>query len=340
MEIAKRSVIGASPLDSAYPPHEGVDVRTSQKGFQRVWQQVSEGSEKWSVKKGDTLVGIVAEQYKRWGVDVSDRVAYRQALDLAKANGIENPNLIYPGQDLNLGALKASAAPASALEVLRSRANQSGLTPPTTTAETTPPTDSSDLLEQTLVRAANKGFIHTQDVAQAKQKIMSMAHQFGFEPDHFAMLTLMESDGMNPKASNGQCHGIIQFCEGASKGAASVGMAGRAREILGMGLVQQLDLVERYFKDLGLTARNQKMGLDDLYLSVLTPAARAENRRDAPLPIAGQQAKGLYAEGGRSKSITRQSIVEGLTQMAQRAFPQWRSTRAEQLARIDQNLQP
>lgn len=340
MEIAKPSALGTPALDSPYTFNEGGDVRAPQTGFQRIWQQVNDGHEKLTIKKGDTLVGIVAEQHKRWGIEVSDRAAYRQALDLAKANGIQNPNLIYPGQDLNLGALKASAASTSALEALRNRAVAGNLSAPTTTADKIQTPASSDLLDQTLVRAANKGFIHTQDVALAKQKIMSMAHQFGFEPDHFAMLTLMESDGMNPKASNGHCHGIIQFCEGASKGAASVGMAGRAREILGMGLVQQLDLVERYFKDLGLTAKNQKMGLDDLYLSVLTPAARSENRRDAPLPIAGQQAKDLYAEGGRSKSITRQSIVEGLTQMAQRAFPQWRSIRAEQLARIDQNPQP
>ena len=41
----------------------------------------------------------------------------------------------------------------------------------------------------------------------------------------FARLSLMESDGLNPKATNERCHGIIQFCDGPARGAATVGFA-------------------------------------------------------------------------------------------------------------------
>jgi hypothetical protein len=339
METVGSSALGLNPTLELSPlPKEGLAGRATGGGFQRVWEQVNQVQDSLTIKKGDTLVGIVTEQQKRWGVSISDRAAYRQALDLAKANGIANPDLIYPGQHLDVSALKVSWSPSSTLDALRTRSSTASAALNAVTPESTQ--TPTALLDQTLARAANKGFVNPQDVPLAKQKIMSMADRFGFEPEHFAMLTLMESDGMNPKASNGQCHGIIQFCEGASRGAASVGMAGRAQHILGMGLVQQLDLVERYFKDLGLTAKKQKMGLDDLYLSVLTPAARTEMRSDAPLPIAGQQAKGLYADSGKSKAITRQSIVDGLTQMAQRAFPQWKSIQPEQFARIAQNHLP
>ena len=54
-------------------------------------------------------------------------------------------------------------------------------------------------------------------------KIIQLSQEHRFAPDDFARLTLMESDGMNPKASNNRCHGIIQFCDGPDRGAASAG---------------------------------------------------------------------------------------------------------------------
>ena len=44
----------------------------------------------YTVKKGDTLSAIA----KQYGSTVND---------IAKANGISNPNLIYAGQTLNIG---------------------------------------------------------------------------------------------------------------------------------------------------------------------------------------------------------------------------------------------
>jgi hypothetical protein len=126
---------------------------------------------------------------------------------------------------------------------------------------------------------------------------------------------------MNPQASNGSCHGIIQFCDGANRGAASVGFKDNPRAILGMGLLQQLDLVDKYFAQAGLRVKGPPIGLDDLYLTVLTPAARQETRPDAPLPIAGPQARYLHVGQDTRAPITRNSILAGLHQLTQAMLP-------------------
>ena len=119
---------------------------------------------------------------------------------------------------------------------------------------------------------------------------------------------------MNPQASNGHCHGIIQFCDGPARGAASVGYKNNPRDILGLSLLKQLDLVDRYFSQAGLGQNNEaaKISLDELYLTVLTPAARSEQRRHVALDIAGPQASYLHVDRDRQKPITRDSIVQGL----------------------------
>jgi hypothetical protein len=90
-----------------------------------------------------------------------------------------------------------------------------------------------------------------------------------------------------------------------------------------MDLLSQLDLVRQYFSDLKLSAGNGPMSLDDLYLSVLHPAARSEKRRDVNLLIPGKQAKDLYAQTGQSAAITRNSIAQALIARAQQIFPDW-----------------
>lgn len=330
MNIARTSQPLQSPAPVTVSATGVADLTSAGHGsFQRVWQNTLNG-DKVTVKKGDTLVGIVTDQYRRLGLTIDDRQAYRQALALAKTHGIANPDLIHPGLELEVAPTQDKLAARNTLQALSQRALPA-TTPPTDQVPS-PSQSNSGLLDQTLARAVSKGYTSAVESAQAKQKILQMSDQFGFEPDHFAMLTMMESDGMNPKATNGQCHGIIQFCEGKNRGAASAGMAGKAQQILGLGLLKQLDLVERYFQDLGFASKNRKMGLDDLYLSVLTPAARSETRRDAPLPIAGVQAKALYAEGSRAAGITRDSIVAGLTALAQRHFPHWQPQNPQRLA--------
>jgi hypothetical protein len=61
------------------------------------------------------------------------------------------------------------------------------------------------VLVKTLDRAVAKGFIPPAEKAAVYDKILDMSENHGFAPDDFARMTLMESDGMNPRASNQWC---------------------------------------------------------------------------------------------------------------------------------------
>ncbi len=201
---------------------------------------------------------------------------------------------------------------------------QSNAAAPTTTA-TPAGADSLNtphpVLDKTLDRAVSKGFIPANEKQDVYQKVLQMANKHGFAPDDFARMTLMESDGMNPKATNDRCHGIIQFCDGPARGAAAVGMANNPKSILGLSVYQQLHLTDTYFQKAGLNKQQGKVPLDDLYLSVLQPAARSETRPDAPLGIPGAQAGALYTDkNSNNNTITRQSLIRGLMQNAQRVL--------------------
>lgn len=275
------------------------------------------------VRQGDTLIGLVKDHYQRQGLVVSDNEAYRQALQLAARNGIANPDRIRVGQQVDLASLEppvrnittpgtdiaGSAAPGTTAP---------GTTAPGRTAPARPATwrggmtGAHPVLEKTLERAIDKGFMPATQKSQVYRQILGLADRYGFEPDDFARLTLIESGGMNPQASNGLCHGIIQFCEGPQRGAATVGHQQNPRAILQLDLPAQLDLVDRYFAENQLQDYGPRVSLDDLYLTVLNPSARGEKRRDVPLNIGGPQASYLHVGQNTSAPITRNSIVSGL----------------------------
>jgi hypothetical protein len=94
-----------------------------------------------------------------------------------------------------------------------------------------------------------------------------------------------------------------------------VGFGANPKAILKQSVLQQLDMVAKYFDDTGLKNFGPA-GLDDLYLTVLTPAARQETRPHVGLNIAGTQAPHLYVNKDPRSSITRQSILQGLHQFA------------------------
>ena len=171
------------------------------------------------------------------------------------------------------------------------------------------------VLQKTLDRAVDKGFIPPQDKQAVNDKILQLARQFKFSPDDFAKVSLMESDGLNPKSTNNRCHGIIQFCDGPDRGAASAGFATNPKAILGKSVLEQLDMVAKYFDQTGLKNAGPTH-LDDLYLTVLTPAAKSETRTDVGLNIAGPQANYLHVNRDVTAPITRDSLVQGLHQNA------------------------
>jgi hypothetical protein len=296
-----------------------------------------------SVRSGQTLTGIVREQMAARGVNISNNEAMRLAQTVARSNNIINANMIHPGQQLNLESLNfsllqaqavnqaiaankaavASAAapavtPAANVNTLNA-GTAMGSTALASTAQvqllTRSDRSGNVVLEKTIDRAIEKGFIPAQDKQAVMNKIVQLSQEHRFAPDDFARLTLMESDGMNPKATNSRCHGIIQFCDGPERGAASAGFGANPKAILGHSVLQQLDMVGKYFDDTGLKNFGP-VGLDDLYLTVLTPAARNETRPNAALNIPGQQAAYLHVNRDMRAPITRNSILAGLHQNA------------------------
>lgn len=300
-----------------------------------------------TIATGETLIGVVRSQAQALGVKLSGSQEMRIAQQWAASNGIGNADRVFPGQTLRLeslqtelqsaqtgtspapgvtGVLPVSAgripAPATAPMVYDVRSPK--FTPLTPALAATmnaapgtslPAAGAHPVLQQTLDRAVAKGFIPAAEKSAVYDKILQMAGNHGFAPDDFARMTLMESDGMNPRASNQHCHGIIQFCDGPSRGAASAGYAANPRAILDMSVHKQLSLVDKYFDDVGL--KNQgPAGLEDLYLSVLNPASRAQAQSNVPLNIQGQQARALHVGSDTNAPITRQSIRQGLLQNA------------------------
>jgi hypothetical protein len=301
-----------------------------------------------SVRSGQTLTGIVREQMAGRGVNISNNEAMRLAQTVARSNNISNADMIHPGQKLNLDGLNFSLQQAQAVNqaIAANKAAAVAATAPavtpaanlntlntntamgntaasntalagTTQVQLLTRSDRSGnvVLEKTIDRAIEKGFIPAQDKQAVMNKIVQLSQEHRFAPDDFARLTLMESDGMNPKASNSRCHGIIQFCDGPDRGAASAGFGANPKAILSHSVLKQLDMVGKYFNDTGLKNYGP-VGLDDLYLTVLTPAARNETRPNAALNIQGQQAAYLHVNRDIRAPITRNSILAGLHQNA------------------------
>jgi hypothetical protein len=266
-----------------------------------------------TVRRGDTLVGLVKAHYRSQGVTVDDRQAFLMALRVARGNGIADAARIQPGQAVRLDALPLPAE----LAQRSSAPVAAAATPAPSTAEVLASRQSNPVFERTLARAVERGFVPASEIDAVRERVERMGQDYGFDPDDFARVVLIESDGMNPGATNGRCHGIIQFCGGPGRGAASVGFMNNAQDIGKLSVLQQLDLVDRYFQDVGLPRTGTRISLDELYLSVLTPAARTLRAPDAPLPIPGVQARILYEGGQREGSITRRSITQGLLRYAQ-----------------------
>jgi LysM repeat protein len=277
-----------------------------------------------AVQEGDTLSSIVKDHMVTLGRPVSNNEALRLSQDVARANGISNPDRIYPGQRLNLSVLTQSQPTADSVsthQALQTKKLQASTNFPVLPGQ-------NPILQKTLDRAVEKGYIPAEEKQQVYQKILGMARNYQFAPDDFARLTLMESDGMNPKASNNRCHGIIQFCDGPDRGAAAAGFASNPKAILGHSVLEQLDMVDKYFDHNGLKTMGPT-NLDDLYLTVLTPAARREKAPNADLNIPGTQAQKLYVNRDPNTFITRNSIVQGLHQHANERLGLYETAKAQ-----------
>ena len=316
-------------------------VALSRPGFSKAMEQAQQPATPSvrSIKPGDTLTGIVREQAQISGVKLTPSEEFRWTQALANDNGIQNANAIFPGQKIQLQnmlsqwqagqtqpqglAQNSTSASASASNTKTAKANE---VIPTIVVTAARPTNSlhkpnyinavaHPVLSKTLDRAVARGFIPKVEQQDVYNKVLQVANKHKFSPDDFARLTLMESDGMNPQATNTRCHGIIQFCDGPARGAAEVGFGNSPKSILGLSVYQQLHLVDTYFDKVGLK-KEGSVPLDELYLAVLQPAARSEKRPEEPLGIPGKQAKYLYEGRDPQAPMTRVSITQGLLQNA------------------------
>ena len=316
--------------------------------------EVAQGGTAVKVGSGDTLIGMIRDYARARGQSFNAGQEFQLAQQVASANGIGDANRIFVGQKIDLSLIDREMASPGGASVAKATvaATPVAAAKPTTAAAATPVLQATERLQtpaqmelhralkaqrqvsalvpasfnasadqphpvlaKTLDRAVAKGFIPPDEKTAVYDKILDMAKNHRFAPDDFARMTLMESDGMNPRASNQRCHGIIQFCDGPARGAASAGYAANPKAILDLSVHTQLGLVDKYFDDVGL--KNQgPAGLEDLYLSVLNPASRAENKIDAPLNIPGPQARSLHVDSDSSAPITRQSLRQGLLQNA------------------------
>ena len=316
-------------------------VALSRPGFSKAMEQAQQPATPSvrSIKPGDTLTGIVREQAQISGIKLTPSEEFRWTQALANDNGIQNANAIFPGQKIQLQnmlsqwqagqtqpqglAQNSTSASASASNTKTAKANE---VIPTIVVTAARPTNSlhkpnyinavaHPVLSKTLDRAVARGFIPKVEQQDVYNKVLQVANKHKFSPDDFARLTLMESDGMNPQATNTRCHGIIQFCDGPARGAAEVGFGNSPKSILGLSVYQQLHLVDTYFDKVGLK-KEGSVPLDELYLAVLQPAARSEKRPEEPLGIPGKQAKYLYEGRDPQAPMTRVSITQGLLQNA------------------------
>ena len=293
-----------------------------------------------TVRDGDTLASIAQKALQARGLAAGAQVSMRTALQLAKENGLANADLIFPGQKIDLSSLAAAAnvreqsareQSASALPGVPAgialKADTSLRTSTSTVAGNRPGVPAKlaaaekpahPVLEKTLDRAVSLQYFSASEKDAVRDKILQLATEHHFSPDDLAIVTLIESDGMNPKANNGRCHGLIQFCDGPNRGAASVGYKDNPKAILDLSVLDQLDLVGKYFEETGLKnfGKTRPASLDDLYLTVLTPAARRERGLNTDLDIAGQQATSLREGGDPTAPITRASLLQGLRQNA------------------------
>ena len=311
----------------------------SRPGFSKAMEQAQQPATQSvrSIKPGDTLTGIVREQAQISGVKLTPSEEFRWTQALAADNGIQNANTIFPGQKIQLQnmlsqwqagqtqpqGMAQNSTSASASNTTVAKTNEAI---PTIVVTAARPTNSlhkpnyinavaHPVLSKTLDRAVARGFIPKVEQQDVYNKVLQVANKHKFSPDDFARLTLMESDGMNPQATNTRCHGIIQFCDGPARGAAEVGFGNSPKSILGLSVYQQLHLVDTYFDKVGLK-KEGSVPLDELYLAVLQPAARSEKRPEEPLGIPGKQAKYLYEGRDPQAPMTRVSITQGLLQNA------------------------
>ena len=185
----------AAPLAGAgAPAPQG--ARAGAAGFASVWAQVAPGGagSQVRVQSGDTLIGLVKAHYRQQGLPIDEAQAFRLAHQVAADNGIANPNLIYPDQQIDFARLNLPAlarAPAGTTDPLASTEQalaqrlwstpspvprQLSTQPLTADAAETP--GETPVLDRTLARAVDKGFVPANEVGAVKARVQALAERY------------------------------------------------------------------------------------------------------------------------------------------------------------------
>jgi len=162
------------------------------------------------VQEGDTLIGLIKTHFRQNQQQLSEPQAMRLAQQVATSHGIRNPDLIHPGQVIRLGELKTQGAwQAAAPGPLELNARQSQDIWQLNQARSQTPTASAlaaraaqwphapsaneahGVLDRTLARAVDKGFVSASEVPAVKNKVLALAERYNFQPDDLAPLTLV-----------------------------------------------------------------------------------------------------------------------------------------------------
>lgn len=96
---------GARPSSDSAPSVAVNDVKTSRLESEAIVHEEAAFPTAYTVRRGDTLSEIIAGALRARGVSYNTRDLYRMVNQVADLNGIRNPNLIFPGQAVDLSAV-------------------------------------------------------------------------------------------------------------------------------------------------------------------------------------------------------------------------------------------
>ncbi|MCH9826723.1 MAG: LysM peptidoglycan-binding domain-containing protein [Gammaproteobacteria bacterium] len=192
------------------------------------------------VQPGDTLSGIAAQRGS-------------SAAAIAAANGIANPDLIYPGDTLVVPG--SSAAPPNGPTV-----------PAPETGTPNAPPGAGEFNYEQIAGVAGNANVTPEFIAEVE----AMAQRLDTRPEYLMAVMSFETGGsFSPSVQNpvSDATGLIQFLPSTARG-----LGTSVAELKGMTATQQLSVVEQYFRQY----EGQLGSLEGVYTSVLSGTARPD----------------------------------------------------------------
>ena len=188
----------AAPLAGAGAPAPQGARPAGAAGFASVWAQVAPGGagSQVRVQSGDTLIGLVKAHYRLQSLPIDEAQAFRLAHQVAADNGIANPNLIYPDQQIDFARLNLPAlarAPAGTTDPLASTEQalaqrlwstpspvprQLSTQPLTADAAETP--GETPVLDRTLARAVDNALVRWSMERELRERDAALARSEAF----------------------------------------------------------------------------------------------------------------------------------------------------------------